>query len=178
MKIKRYLFLSLYYGFAYHLPRKTFPLLGRLGRWARYSCCKHIFKQIGKNVNIERHANFGSGKDVIIGDNSGLGLNCVVPSNIEIGNNVMMGPNCIILAQNHKFDRVDIPMIQQGNTPPEKTIIGDDVWIGRDVRITPGRIIADGSIIALGCVLTKNFPPFSIVGGCPSKLIRSRLDQK
>ena len=53
-------------------------------------------------------------------------------------------------------------------------IIGNDVWIGRDVHMTPGRTIADGSIIAMCAVLTKDFPPYSVVGGNPAKLIKSR----
>ena len=53
-------------------------------------------------------------------------------------------------------------------------VIGNDVWIGRDVHMTPGRTIADGSIIAMASVLTKDFPPYSVVGGNPAKLIKSR----
>ena len=54
------------------------------------------------------------------------------------------------------------------------TVIEDDVWIGRNVIMTPGRLIKKGSIIAAGCVLSKDFPEYSIVGGNPSKLIRIR----
>ena len=53
-------------------------------------------------------------------------------------------------------------------------IIGNDVWIGRSVFIMSGRNVANGSIIAAGTVLTKDFPEFSIIGGNPSKLIKSR----
>lgn len=127
-------------------------------------------------MNIERLAKFGSGLDIEIGDNSGLGINCHVPSNTIIGNDVMMGPNCFILAHNHRFDRTDIPMWKQGFQEKKQTLIGNDVWIGRDVLIMPGRKIADGSIIAGGCVLTKDFPEYSIVGGNPSRLIKNRKE--
>jgi len=56
----------------------------------------------------------------------------------------------------------------------DKVIIGDDVWIGRDVLILGSKEIKTGSIIGVRCVLTKNFPEYSIVGGNPAKLIRSR----
>jgi maltose O-acetyltransferase len=49
-----------------------------------------------------------------------------------------------------------------------------DVWIGRNVSFTNGRHVYKGTIIALGCVLTKDFPEYSIVGGVPSKLIKKR----
>lgn len=69
-------------------------------------------------------------------------------------------------------------MCHQGLAPKLQTIIEDDVWIGRDVLMTPGRVIQKGSIIAGGCVLCKNFPEYSVVGGNPSKLIKSRIDEK
>lgn len=125
-------------------------------------------------MNIERKANFGSGRGIVIGDNSGLGVNCCIPSNTIIGSNVMMAPNCFIHANNHKIDRLDIPMIKQGAEEPKQTVIEDDCWIGRNVTMTPGRHISKGTVIGTNCVLTKDFPEYSIVGGNPSRLIRSR----
>lgn len=133
-----------------------------------------IFKKIGKNVNVERLASFGSGVNIEIGDNSGLGINCDIPNNTIIGADVMMGPNVCILPFNHRHDRTDIPMIQQGFTDKVATVIEDDVWIGRNVQMTPGLHIEKGSIIAMGCVLTKDVPSYSIVGGCPGKIIKKR----
>lgn len=166
--------LILYYGFARYLPVSYVPIIGKACKWIRYQLCRRIFKKCGKNVNVERMAFFGRGKNIEIGDNSGIGINSNIPSDTIIGNDVMMGPNCYILGVNHAFDRVDIPMWQQGSTPRKQTIIGDDVWIGRGVLMTPGRVIKKGTIIAGGCVLCKDFPEYSIVGGNPSKFIRSR----
>lgn len=124
----------------------------------------------GKNVNIERKAFFASGRALCIGDNSGLGINAHVPADTIIGANVMMGPDCYILGANHETKRIDIPMIQQGFCKPKQTMIEDDVWIGDGVVMTPGRVIKKGSIIAARCVLCKDFPEYSIVGGNPSRL--------
>lgn len=167
--VKQLFFLCLYYGFARYLPSRH---LG--GKELRRWCCKHIFKHCGKNVNVERGAKFGTGVGISLGDNSGLGIRCDVPNNLTVGSNVMMGPSCTILDRNHVFDHTDIPMIQQGGTERKPTIIGDDVWIGCQVLIMPGRTIKTGSIVAGGCVLSKDFPEYSIVGGNPSKLIRAR----
>lgn len=158
----------------YYLPGSSFPIFGIIFKKLRYYCCRKIFAYCGKNVNIERGAFFASGSELQIGDYSGLGYYCHVPGNIIIGNYVMMGPNCHILGSNHTFDDLNTPMMFQGNSERKQTIIEDDVWIGRDVLMTPGRKIQKGSIIGAGCVLTKNFPEYSIVGGNPSKLIRSR----
>lgn len=86
----------------------------------------------------------------------------------------MMGPNCFILDVNHDVSDTSKPMCFQGMGARKTTIIDDDVWIGRDVKMTPGRHISRGSIIAMACVLTKDFPEYSIIGGNPSKIIKSR----
>ena len=88
----------------------------------------------------------------------------------------MMGPNCYILSGNHSFARTDISMImQQDVVTAKKTLIEDDVWIGRQVIFTPGRTVKKGSIIAAGCVLFKDFDEYSIIGGNPARLIKSRM---
>jgi len=172
--ITQVLLLFIYYGFLSHLPASSAIFGGRFFREIRYQCCRHIFKQCGTNVNIERKATFNSGIDLCIGDNSGIGINCSVPANIIIGENVMMGPDCQILASNHAFQDTNIPMIKQGHSIGMQTIIEDDVWIGRNVIFTPGRTIKKGSIVAAGCVLCKDFPEYSIIGGNPARLIRNR----
>ena len=84
------------------------------------------------------------------------------------------GKFTMILDVNHDISDTTRPMCQQGMTEKKITRIGNDVWIGRDVHMTPGRTISDGSVIAMRSVLTKDFPPYSIVGGNPAKLIRYR----
>jgi len=58
------------------------------------------------------------------------------------------------------------------------TIVGNDVWFGYDSTIMPGLTISDGSIIASKAVITKDVPPYTIVGGNPAKIIRRRFDEK
>jgi len=174
VSIIRIVCLVLYRSFARYLPNSNARFGGKLSKFIRYKLCKHIFESCGINVNVEHRADFGNGFGVRIGDNSGLGINCLVPNDITIGTDVMMGPNCKILSSNHRFSSVDIPMRLQGVEQTKQTVIEDDVWIGRDVLMTPGRIIRKGSIIGMGTVLTKDFPEYSIIGGNPSKLIRCR----
>lgn len=171
---KQFLFLCLYYGFFRSLPMSRFPLVGGLCKAARVFCCRRIFARCGKDVNIERNAFFWAGTRIRLGDRSGLGVNCNIPSDTVIGDNVMMGPNCFILNRNHNFDRVDLPIIEQGYGEAKQTVIGSDVWIGRDVTFTPGRTVGDGTVIGAGTLLCKDFPAYSIVGGNPARLIRSR----
>ncbi|XXQ68060.1 CatB-related O-acetyltransferase [Neisseriaceae bacterium B1] len=60
----------------------------------------------------------------------------------------------------------------------EPTIIGNDVWIGAKVCIVSGVKIGDGAVIAAGSVVTKDVPPYSIVGGVPAKVIRYRFAEQ
>jgi maltose O-acetyltransferase len=74
----------------------------------------------------------------------------------------------------HAYDRLDIPMDQQGFEDPTPIHIGDDVWIGARVIILPGVNIGSHCIIGAGSVVTKDVPDYAIVGGVPAKIIRMR----
>ena len=56
------------------------------------------------------------------------------------------------------------------------TCIGNDVWIGESVIILNGLRVGDGAVIAAGAVVTKDVPPYAIVGGNPAKFLRWRFD--
>ena len=135
--------------------------------WAR-----RIANSVGKNVNIERRAVFGP--DLSIGDNSGIGISCEVYGKVTVQNDVMMGPEVVIYTSGHKFDRLDIPIWQQGSTAEQPVIIGNDVWIGRRVMIMPGVHIGNGVVIAAGAVVTKDVPDNVVVGGVPARVIKHR----
>tara|TARA_R110000765_G_scaffold415451_2_gene516579 strand:- start:135 stop:680 length:546 start_codon:yes stop_codon:yes gene_type:complete len=140
------------------------------------------FKQWGKlsinlGSNVTLHSTIilqGSGtltikKNSFIGSFSVIGVN----ESIEIGENVMIAQAVSIRDTDHAFDRTDIPMKLQGIVT-KPIIIEDDVWVGYGAVITKGITIGHGSIIAANAVVTKNVPPFSIVGGVPARIIKSR----
>lgn len=148
------------------------PFAGKMRAfWAR-----KIALNCGKNINIEKNAYFTP--ELQIGDNSGVGVDCDLCGPVTIGNDVMMGPEVVIYTFLHNYDRVDIPMRLQGIEAPRPVRIGNDVWIGRRAIIMPGVTIGDGVIIGAGAVVTKDVPPYSVVGGVPAKIIKSRYKQK
>lgn len=57
-------------------------------------------------------------------------------------------------------------------------MIGNDVWIGYEAVIMPGVTIGDGAIVGTRAVVTKDVPPYTIVGGIPAKPIRKRFSDE
>ncbi len=175
-KIKRALGYLLYYFFARHLPCSTVPYsLG--AKYVRRMCAKLMFDKCGKNVNIEHGAFLASGKGIEIGDNSGIGINCRITGPLSIGKDVMMAPGVNIVTQNHEIADITIPMRLQ-TAEKKKVTICDDVWIGVNALILPGITVGRGSVVAGGAVVTKDVPPYTIVGGNPAKIIRSRKKEE
>jgi len=64
------------------------------------------------------------------------------------------------------------------NSSNGNVVIGSDVWIGYDSLILSGITIGDGAVVAARAVVTKDVPPYAIVGGNPAKIIRYRFSEK
>lgn len=145
----------------------------RWGNKLKNAFAKRAFVSVGKNVNWGKSLTIAS--NFKIGNYSGVGDNAIIHSGVTIGNDVMIGKNLKIFTFNHKIDRVDIPMRLQGSTEISPLLIEDDIWIGDNVIITPGCCrIGKGSVLAAGSVVTKDVPPYSVIGGNPARIIRTR----
>ncbi len=171
-KLKRFLCRKLYYGFACKLPISTSPRGGKIYQKIRYFFASRIIPQCGIGVNFEHGACFDS--DLVIGDYSDVGVNCVVGGAARIGNDVMMGPGCIFYAHNHRFDDLSIPMRLQGFTEDRPVRVGDDVWFGTRVIVMPGVTIGNHCVIGAGSVVTKDVPDYAVVGGAPARILKMR----
>ncbi len=174
--MKGLIFLIIWLLIAKWLPKSTLPIFGKPSKLFRYFVVRHIFKSTGNNVNVESMAHFGNGKNIVIGNNSGIGKRCRVPSNIIIGENVMMAEEVIKLNQSHEFSDTSIPMRLQGYKKLTQLVIQDDVWIGTRVIILPQvKSIGKSSIIGSGAIVTKDIPDYAIVGGNPAKILKYRV---
>ena len=169
----RVLCLFLYYGMLRHLPASN----ARSTKWVRVLrrlVCAPLFNSAGANINIERGASFGTGKNLQIGNNSGLGVNCRIIGQVAIGDDVMMGPDVLFLTTAHRFDRVDLPMIRQGLALEKKITVSNDVWIGARCIFLPGVTIGEGSVIGAGSVVTRDIPAFCVAAGNPARVLKMR----
>lgn len=170
-KIIRFIGRFTYYRLAIHLP-VSYSRGGTFAQKIRAWCARQFLISVGSNVNIEHGAMITS--LMSIGENSGVGINAKIHGRVSIGKNVMMGPDCIIYTKNHAFSDISKPMREQGFQDEKPVTIEDDVWIGGRVIILPGVHIANGSIIGAGSIVTKNVPPYAIVGGNPAKVLKYR----
>lgn len=165
---------------------------------------KHI--TIDKNVSFNQYTDFGGYNKICsgtlvscskIGKNTYIGCNCLLP-NAEIGKYCSLGNNIMVVQATHPSHTFVStapvffsPYKQANRTFADKSyfeeflqvsgksvIIRNDVWIGNDVKIKGGITIGDGAIIAMGSVVTKDVPPYSIVGGVPAKVLKYRFDDK
>ena len=99
---------------------------------------------------------------------------------LVIGKKVIFGPKPTIITGDHRIDVVGKYIIDSSDKLPENdkaVFIEDDVWLGANVVILKGVTIGHGSVVAAGAVVTKSFPPYSIIGGVPAKLIKKRFDE-
>lgn len=83
-----------------------------------------------------------------------------------MGKNTMIAAHTIIVPSNHRFERLDLPIRDQGLVK-EGIFIEEDVWIGAGSKILDGVHIGKGCVIGAGSVVTKSIDDYSIVAGVP-----------
>jgi acetyltransferase-like isoleucine patch superfamily enzyme len=92
---------------------------------------------------------------------------------LRIGAQTRIAANAVLIPANHVFSDPRKPIMLQGLT--QKGIhIGSDVWIGAGARVLDGVTVGNGSVLAAGCVVTKDVKPLSVVAGVPARLIAVR----
>ncbi len=133
--------------------------------------------EIGADTVIKPYAmlmTYPSGQ-IKIGKNCSINPFCVLYGHggLEIGDNVRIATHTVFIPANHNFDRLDLPISEQGLTKHGIKVC-DDVWIGAGVTILDGCEIGKGAVIGAGSVITKSVEPYAIVVGVPGRTVKYR----
>jgi acetyltransferase-like isoleucine patch superfamily enzyme len=131
---------------------------------------------IGEGVFVGRNTILScKNGDIIIEDNANLGFNCEIfsASRVRVGKSILMAAYTYLVGGDHLYDRVDIPVLEQGRTA-RGIDIDDNVWLGTHVVVTDGSRIGRDAIIGAGAVVVGELPEFAIATGIPARVVRDR----
>lgn len=127
--------------------------------------------RLGKGCQL-----YATGGTLVMGEDSALSPGVTLDASdglVRLGQKVAVGPGTVIRAANHRFDRLDVPIMHQGHEYGE-IVIEDDVWIAANCTLTPGVRIGHGAVVGAGAVVTRDVEPFAIVAGVPARPIGRR----
>lgn len=116
--------------------------------------------------------------DIRVAALASIGRFCSIARGVRIGE----AEHALDRVSTHPFthdakytgDRAAMRPLERTRPPPR---IGHDVWLGLRAIVLNGVTIGDGAVIAAGAVVTKDVPPYAIVGGVPARLIRYRFPE-
>lgn len=128
--------------------------------------------ELGRRSIIEDFTTINNGVgDVLIGDDSIIGIGSVLIGPIMIGNHVMLAQNIVVSGLNHGYEDPDIPpSLQKEVTKP--ILISDGVWIGANSVVTAGISIGKHAVIGAGSVVTKDVPGYCVAVGNPARVVK------
>ncbi|MNK40407.1 Maltose O-acetyltransferase [compost metagenome] len=128
--------------------------------------------ELGEKSIIEDFVTINNGVgDVVIGNNSIIGIGSVLIGPVLIGNNVMLAQNIVISGLNHGYEDPDVAPSLQKEIKKQITI-EDDVWIGANSVITAGVNIGRHVVVGAGSLVTRDIPAHSVAVGNPAKIIK------
>ena len=165
-----------------------------------YEQCSIFDSNIGNNVSV---GDFSIVRTSKLEDKCEIGRRNTV-DNAEIGKSTYTGEFCIIKycsigkfcaiswnvsigGANHNVDNlavsplhriINVPVENYSSFENETVVIGNDVWIAAGAHILRGVTIGDGAVVAANSVVTKDVPPYSIVGGVPARIIKYRFSKE
>lgn len=145
----------------------------------------HSFRRCGKSFSMGKNNDFRGIENISVGNCVSFGPDqriWTTNAQVIIGDDVMFGPRVTIVSGDHRVDIPGKPMreVLPSEKLPENdqdVVIGNDCWIGANVTILKGVVVAPGSVVAAGALVTKDLDePNCIWGGVPARLLKRRFD--
>lgn len=134
--------------------------------------------KLGINITIHKHTSVDAYSE--IGSYTYIGKNCNI-TKTSIGRYCSIANNVSIGQGEHNLNQISTNSIfyEKGYEflTRKSCVIENDVWIGTDVVILRGVTIGTGAVIGANAVVTKDVPPFAVVVGTPSKVIKYRFNE-
>ena len=124
----------------------------------------HQYAYIARNCRIDYPWN------VSIGESSSIGSGAWVYAldKITLGKNVCIGEDVRLITGSHDISSPQFDLVTKPIT------INDNVWVATGAIILPGVTIGEGAVVAAGAVVTKDVPPWIVVGGNPASVLKVR----
>lgn len=136
-----------------------------------FHCVRNLFidrflGHRGKHVEICRNVDFRCPQNIFIGNNTTINKRALLDGRggtVVIGDNVDIAQDVHIWTLQHDYNSPDYKAVG-GNVH-----IYDYAWLASGVTILPGVSIGEGAVVATGAVVTKDVPPYTVVGGIPAR---------
>ena len=160
---------------------RTYNQIPHCDTEARTALLRTLFGGIGENVEIDTPFYCDYGKNIFIGNDVIININCTFVDNrsIRIGNQVLIASNVQIYTSSHPVlpqERLTTDW-KERKTPFFRTFakpvtIEDGAWIGGGAILLPGVTIGKNSVIGAGSVVTRSIPPNCVAAGNPCRILR------
>lgn len=147
---------------------------------------KNSFARCGGNVTVPEHCSFSGIKNIFVGDDVSFGEYTTIlttRAKVYLENHIMFGPSVTIVTGNHRINALGKYMSEINDSMKEEAddediYIKDDVWIGCNAVILKGVTIGEGAVIAAGTIVSRDVPPYAVVGGNPAKVLKYRFSEE